>query len=471
MADPMADRVTRCPKCSTSFRITDAQLQLAKGAVRCGSCLSIFKALDHLVETAPKPEPAVQEPVTEERAEETVEETEFPTSSEDVLLPEDDLAPAAFTADTTPADTHSHDEASDDNRLNFDQSQIDNEDPDLDEEDILISDDMDKDIDNTQADITLGGELSESFLDFVPPAATTSLFEREAQVAKEEEKDHTDESWAVDLLNDLDEEPDMPPPPPMEEPIGGDEAEFDTDPDFDYSNKTTGSFQALDDQTLEDALGEPLSARPEPRFSLAPSEAVEELQELEEELEDQGYQLNQELLENIAPDVVELEQAPQASVWPKRLLWSSLSLLAALLLISQVGYAKFDHLSRIEPYRSYYATACELIGCQLPTLTDRTRIKTHNLVIRSHPKVDSALVIDAIILNNAPFDQSFPALTLTFSDINNKVVASRRFSPNEYLGGELAGRTMMPKGQPVHLSMEIVDPGAEAINYRLESTD
>ncbi|BFM17795.1 DUF3426 domain-containing protein [Maricurvus nonylphenolicus] len=436
----MADRVTRCPKCSTSFRITDAQLQLAKGAVRCGSCLSIFKALDHLVETTPQPEtqpaPAKEEPAAQDEAQ----------SAENTV---------------------------DDNRLSFDQSQIDGD--DLDDEDILISDDMDKKIDNTQADITLGGELSESFLDFDTPPQTASLFEREAQAAKEEDKDHTDESWAVDLLNDLDEEPDTPPPPPADdlEDTLDDQTAFaaEDDPDFDYSRKTTGTFQALDDQTLEDALGEPLSARPEPRFSLAPSEADEELQEFEEELEDQGYQLNQEMLENISLDVVELEQAPQANAWPKRLLWGSLSLVASLLLVGQVGYAKFDHLSRVEPYRSHYATACELIGCQLPTLTDRSRIKTHNLLIRSHPKVDSALVIDAIILNSAPFDQSFPALTLTFSDINNKVVASRRFTPNEYLGGELAGRTIMPQGQPVHLSLEIVDPGSDAINYRLESTD
>jgi predicted Zn finger-like uncharacterized protein len=443
MADPMADRVTRCPKCSTSFRITDAQLQLAKGAVRCGSCLSIFKALDHLVETTPQPE---VEPAP----------TTTPAS--------DETQQVESTVDKSTEDN---------SRLDFDQSQIDGDDPD--DEDILISDDMDKKIDNTQADMSLGGELSESFLDFNAAPQSKSLFEREAQAAKEEDKDHTDESWAVDLLNDLDDEPDTPLQPPVDDSDDAADEQpaytADDDADFDYSSKTTGTFQALDDQVLEDALGEPLSARPEPRFSLAPSEADEELQEFEEELEDQGYQLNQSILENIAPDVVELEQAPQASAWPKRLLWGSLSLVAALLLVGQVSYAKFDHLSRIEPYRSHYATACGLIGCQLPTLTDRARIKTHNLVIRSHPKVDSALVIDAIILNNAPFDQSFPVLALTFSDINNQVVASRRFTPNEYLGGELAGQTMMPQGQPVHLSLEIVDPGTDAINYRLESTD
>ncbi|MBK8187544.1 MAG: zinc-ribbon domain-containing protein [Cellvibrio sp.] len=54
--------VTRCPKCSTAFRITAAQLESAKGAVRCGSCLHVFKAQSHLVtKPASVPAPANQQ--------------------------------------------------------------------------------------------------------------------------------------------------------------------------------------------------------------------------------------------------------------------------------------------------------------------------------------------------------------------------------------------------------------------------
>ena len=40
--------ITRCPKCATAFRVTPTQLGAAKGSVRCGSCLNVFKALDHI---------------------------------------------------------------------------------------------------------------------------------------------------------------------------------------------------------------------------------------------------------------------------------------------------------------------------------------------------------------------------------------------------------------------------------------
>lgn len=38
---------TRCPHCQTAFRVTPEQLAVAKGAVRCGSCLEVFNALEH----------------------------------------------------------------------------------------------------------------------------------------------------------------------------------------------------------------------------------------------------------------------------------------------------------------------------------------------------------------------------------------------------------------------------------------
>ena len=39
--------ITQCPHCSTSFRVNDAQLGAANGAVRCGTCLKVFNALQH----------------------------------------------------------------------------------------------------------------------------------------------------------------------------------------------------------------------------------------------------------------------------------------------------------------------------------------------------------------------------------------------------------------------------------------
>ncbi|MGH8331935.1 MAG: MJ0042-type zinc finger domain-containing protein, partial [Pseudomonas sp.] len=42
--------VTQCPHCQTSFRVSHAQLSVARGVVRCGSCLQVFNAAKQLLE-------------------------------------------------------------------------------------------------------------------------------------------------------------------------------------------------------------------------------------------------------------------------------------------------------------------------------------------------------------------------------------------------------------------------------------
>ena len=45
---------TQCPKCATVFRITAAQLRVAEGEVRCGSCAISFNALPSLSDDIPE---------------------------------------------------------------------------------------------------------------------------------------------------------------------------------------------------------------------------------------------------------------------------------------------------------------------------------------------------------------------------------------------------------------------------------
>lgn len=42
--------VTQCPHCHTSFRVSHGQLSVARGVVRCGSCLQVFNAARQLLE-------------------------------------------------------------------------------------------------------------------------------------------------------------------------------------------------------------------------------------------------------------------------------------------------------------------------------------------------------------------------------------------------------------------------------------
>ena len=155
---------------------------------------------------------------------------------------------------------------------------------------------------------------------------------------------------------------------------------------------------------------------------------------------------------------------------PKRWPWMIGILCLTIILIAQIAWLRFDTLSQREPYRQYYSKACAQLHCTLPLRSDLTQIRTSHLVIRSHPEDSNALIADAIIVNNADFEQIFPALQLEFRNINNELIARRDFQPTEYLKGELINATIMPAKQAVQLALAIVDPGESAINYRINIT-
>jgi len=51
------EQYTRCPGCRTVFRVTEQQLAMRGGQVRCGHCRTVFDGIEHLVSLAPRPEP------------------------------------------------------------------------------------------------------------------------------------------------------------------------------------------------------------------------------------------------------------------------------------------------------------------------------------------------------------------------------------------------------------------------------
>ncbi len=59
------DHITRCPNCSTAFRVTDEQLAAYHGQVRCGRCAFVFHARDCLL---PQPSPADKIPTQPDSA-------------------------------------------------------------------------------------------------------------------------------------------------------------------------------------------------------------------------------------------------------------------------------------------------------------------------------------------------------------------------------------------------------------------
>ncbi|WP_367237532.1 DUF3426 domain-containing protein [Pseudomonas sp. Rh2] len=435
--------VTQCPHCQTSFRVTHHQLSVARGVVRCGHCLQVFNAAKQLLEqnragAARAPVPPA-EPVAAPAL------APLPPVSEPAAEPQD----WAATAQALDA-------------LDLDQELARLErrgqpaEPHIPNSDRALHARRDEPAPPDLADEPFGNAIDEPPEPLEPQAAAEPapvLLEQEPLEREPEPGDRTEPTLGTTLDLDFDDEPparsstEVEPQETFSEPLSVAEDEVHVK-----------GLSARDDDDTDLHL----SARDDEPFEPMPGERIEP--DLVAKAERPA---RKEPLVDVVDDPLQLDWEKPRPNWGKRLLWGLLTLVAAGLLAFQYIWYHFDEMARQDQYRPWFQQVCPLLGCEVPTRVDISRIKSSNLVVRSHPDFKGALIVDAIIYNRAPFAQPFPLLELRFADLNGQLIASRRFKPSEYLSGELAGRGEMPSQTPIHIALDILDPGPKAVNYSL----
>lgn len=412
--------VTQCPHCRTSFRVSQAQLAAAHGAVRCGACLHVFNAAEQLFGAGARaPKPAAPVPSA--------------------------TAPATAANPGKPAG-----KAADDTLWIHDDLDLDG--LDLDEELAKLEEQEQ--------------QLSQQFLALERAPRPGEGF----KPADEPRSAAHDEAWAEALLREeadaehqrklranaqeMDEPivpafrpaPPAPPAPVSQAPLDS----IDEEPNEPRLGRLDVDIEA--DEHADDIPSEP---------TLAPAPEEHRPQRSEPNL-------GRERLFELDDEPLQLDWQPRQGIaWGRVFGWGLLNLLALAGLLAQYAAYNFDELARQDRYRPWFEQLCPNIGCSLPSKVDISQIRSSNLVVRSHPEFSGALVVDAILYNRAPFAQPFPLLEMRFADMGGQLVASRRFKPSEYLAGELAGQSEMPPQTPIHISLDILDPGPRAVNYSL----
>lgn len=449
---------TKCPHCQAQFRISEEHLKQAKGQVRCGSCLKVFLATENLVRDTP----AAAKPAQPARAKPAAAAPATPAA------PAAPAAPATPETWSLPAEEPAKDKAAnrwtlDDDALSDDMKEAD-EPNDFDEEGIPEARPQSND-----TKLSLGGlELSDSFMSLDSDDDDDRLrdedFSDMAGAARGGQSEDSDESWAEKLLEELSDEP-----KPVKNP----------------SAAQMQLTQTEDEQRREQQRSEK-AQRKAVRTAAAPQQREPDWAQDSDGFfsddtlgGDDGFGLldNDYPEDDLAP--IELPKAAKPSVADKLpvkalmatgtelLRWGGLSVLMLMLMLGQYLAFNFNELGRTPEWRGFYSTICGAVGCTLPNPSDVTRLRGANLVVREHPTIENALVVDLLLFNKADYEQPFPLLELGFTALDGTTVASRRFTPGEYLKGDLAGADGMPIDTPVHISLEIVNPGDQAKNYTL----
>lgn len=446
----MGDTVTQCPACETTFRVSPEQLEVAEGKVRCGHCLHVFTALEHALElpqstlrgtaSGADSEPDPWHGVSEEPVEAV--QAELEKQADEIELGEAEFGGDELndfeTGDVEPV-------GGEPGEVKVVEEQV--EDEELDDDDLLFDD--------------LGPRREKDVV-------AEELLRRDALRESESEFDAS----FFDSLNETELEEDdetrlaLPPLTPHEEDDDTDPALWDEAPvpERDQDSDTRWAMELIDDLHREKG-DDPAAAR-----TLADDFAFDDT--VLDSFNVSGQIVDQQLdkLGGFADDYGQADagysdfDAARRGGW----FWTLGTLLLALILAAQYVVFNFNKLATDNRFRPALQRVCATLPCELPVLENLQKISSEKLVVRSHPEKSDALMVDVIITNRAKFAQPFPALELTFSDLRKKVITRQIFYPSEYLHGELSGMTLMPKRSPIHLELDIADPGSAAINYKLK---
>jgi predicted Zn finger-like uncharacterized protein len=142
--------------------------------------------------------------------------------------------------------------------------------------------------------------------------------------------------------------------------------------------------------------------------------------------------------------------------------------LLVLLLAGQWAYFNRADLAMRPSWRPVVERICSVAACELPLPSDIDQVALLDRDVRRHPEIRDALLVNATLVNRAEFTQSYPVLSIRFSDLAGKPIAERRFRPTEYLGEDLNYDDGMAPAAPVHVVLEIEDPGEEAVSFQFD---
>ncbi|MDB4583307.1 zinc-ribbon domain-containing protein [Draconibacterium sp.] len=149
-----------------------------------------------------------------------------------------------------------------------------------------------------------------------------------------------------------------------------------------------------------------------------------------------------------------------------------LSWFIGILLLSALGIAQaifYQRYQLIEDprFQQQVITLCGLLPCAEREFTSLEQIRLLERNVFTHPIASNALMVTGSFINQAPFAQRMPDLLISLFDMKGKLIANRRFRPNEYLLQD-RNRNVVESQLPIQFRLEIIDPGTDALTYEFE---
>ena len=518
---------TRCPTCSTCFRVTDRHLAIANGKVRCGQCQLVFNAPEHAIDDLPIKQittpsvPPVTPPTKTEIKQPLAQKKDFkdnpilsslrsnaeekPEASTTQEINNEIKEEVIELATNTPAFDSNATMIADESTLNINEVEnIDLDSPstiqdsnDDEDDDDLFNDDFDLDsaideLTDFTEDDDIDTDISEENIEIETKQYTPD--NNNDDVFKTDAYELTDASSVTDIMNEMEGQLSLNIPVPNKND------EYDANTEFDFlktdneednlaendnvEENFVDEFEFIDDDDEhsesfeedsdkanlddDDELFDQIDISDLRDEDLKEDVILENPHLEDSNLEDAEEKLTNENLDDIPfqlrNDIESLQTHTQRYWHP---LFSVFLIIILLVLsFSQFAYFRAHDLVKLSPStRPLLEAFCDTIACKYSGPRDIKKIQLLSRDVRLHPKEKKALLISAAMINNAYFSQPYPDIHIRLSDISGNIIAERIFNAKTYMGKLSNPFLLMKSKTPVHINFEVVDPGKDAVNF------
>ena len=447
---------TQCPQCRTIFEIDEDALQASLGIVRCGHCAERFDALRTLSDTLPtEPDAALPEHDPDALAP-TLTSTVSPEAMQAAAKPARPRALEA-TSQTPPPSGNDSVQAGE---AWFDALAGDRARALIADAAGLPPEAIQGDAAWQLADVPVQTRFAE--LDIIPmaadaPAAENGVASATTADSEAAESEPFTDAWGLDIP-----EVDVTEAAPSDAPLTIDETE--SLPSEDAPTDFADDLDAAVDLPVPETESDPDAWLPEDELRANDGSTPQG------EVADEEDRASIELRDDSANE--EAQPTEPVYVPPRRRrvrrsdgLWALGCMVLALALTAQIAWASRVALIRDPATQAQARRICARLDCRLPPIRDIAKLELLSRDIRPDPDAAGALAITATFRNDAPYRQPWPIVVVELTDLDNNVVAMRRFRPLEYMPDAARRAAGITPGATAAVAFEVADPGKRAVSF------
>ena len=173
------------------------------------------------------------------------------------------------------------------------------------------------------------------------------------------------------------------------------------------------------------------------------------------------HALSEEITENSETTVV----TPKRHTW----LWATGALALLLLLLAQSAYFFRTPLAaRMPALKPALSSTCRLLGCSVSLPQQAELLSIESSSLSADPDHENQVNLDALLRNRGSYAQSFPALSLTLNDMQDKALARRNFQPSDFLPAEESQTRGLAANHEISIKLRMDTAELRPVGYRLE---